>query len=74
MDNLISKLRAVCGGSSATRAGRDDPATRPTPTKGAQFCAHFRVIPEERSGLDFEQLEAEAVRELMAENAANGSA
>lgn len=67
-------LRAVSFGFSAIRAGKDDPAPQPTPTKGAQFCAYFRVIPEERSGLDFEQLEAEAVRELMAENAANGSA
>jgi len=67
METLVSKLRGVCFGFPAIRAGKDDPAPQPTPTKSAQFCAYFRVIPEERSGLDFKQLEAEAERELSAE-------
>ena len=74
MDTLVSGFNALCANVLGARAGTDDPAPQPTPAKGAQFCAFFRVIPEELElaskgdggDLDFRELEAEALRESMA--------
>jgi hypothetical protein len=78
MDTLVSGFNALCANVLGARAGTDDPAPQPTPAKGAQPFAFFRVIPEELepahpghcTGLDFRALEAEAERERMDEGSA----
>lgn len=78
MDTLVSTFNALCPRFSAMRVGTDDPKPQPTPANGVQFCAVFRVIPEELElasngdcrALDYRELEAEVLRERRDEGSA----